>query len=132
MQEFITKSTDVDAKCDELRKRVECYDRNSSTMSVNFTTNRELLTSQLLELKNQNDYLLGRYLSRAQELQNAEIDLPQSVEELQFHCLNLNEKLILVTMAKERLEEALVRESTSSDTTAGGGGPLSPSTTTPA
>lgn len=111
--ELIVKSDRDDAKLNELRKKFDLHARETSSMIESFTTNREFLASQLIELRNENDYLLGQYLSKAQELQSADIDLPQSVDELQFHCLTLNEKLILTTMAKERLEETLAKSTTS-------------------
>jgi len=120
IEEFIVKSDRDDARFNELRKKFETYSRETSSMIENFTTNREVLASQLLDLREENNYLLGKYLSSAQELQRAEIDLPQTVEELQFHCLTLNEKLILTTLAKERLEETLLKNSSvpqSSNTT---------------
>lgn len=109
IEELIAKSESDDAKLAEVKRKFDLYTRETSSMIEHFTTNRELLTSQLVELRNENDYLLSKYLSKASDLQSADIDLPQSVEELQFHCLTLNEKLILTTLAKERLEETLVQ-----------------------
>lgn len=108
IEELIAKSDRDDAKLNELKKRFELYSRETSSMIESFTTNREILTSQLLELRKENDYLLGKYMGKARDLQSEEINLPQNVEELQFHCLTLNEKLILATLAKERLEETLI------------------------
>lgn len=110
IEELIAKSDRDDEKLNELKNKFELYSREASSMIENFTTNREILTSQLLELKKENDYLLGKYIGKARDLQSEEINLPQNVEELQFHCLTLNEKLILATLAKERLEETMVRE----------------------
>jgi predicted nucleic acid-binding Zn-ribbon protein len=118
IEELIAKSDSDDARLNELRKRFEVYSRETSSMIENFTTNREVLTSQLLELRQENDYLLGKYLTKSRDLQSADIDLPQSVEELQFHCLTLYEKLILSTMAKERLEETLMLNTNQSTTAA--------------
>lgn len=130
IEELIANSDCDDAKLTELRRRFDLYTRETSTMIENFTTNRELLASQLTELRKENDYLLGKYLSKARDLQSAEIDLPQNVEELQFHCLTLNEKLILATMAKERLEETLVQStSTLKSTTAVPASSSNPATT---
>lgn len=109
IEELISKSESDDARLNELRKRFELYSRETSSMIENFTTSREVLASQLLELRQENDYLLGKYLTKSRDLQSADIDLPQNVEELQFHCLTLHEKLILSTMAKERLEETLMQ-----------------------
>lgn len=111
IEELIAKSDRDDAKLNELKKKFDLCSRETSSMIENFTTNREILTSQLLELKKENDYLLGKFIGKARDLQSEEINLPQSVEELQFHCLTLNEKLILATLAKERLEETLMRDS---------------------
>ena len=108
---MIANSDRDDAKSSELKKRVGLYSRESSSMIENFTTNREVLASQLLELKRENGYLLGKFIGKARDLQSEEINLPQNVEELQFHRLTLNEKLILATLTKERLEETMVRKS---------------------
>lgn len=113
IEELIKKSDLDDAKLNDLKKRFELYSRETSSMIENFTTNREILTSQLLELRQENDYLLGKFIGKSRDLQNGEINLPQTVDELQFHCLTLNEKLILATMAKEQLEETLMMQTTS-------------------
>jgi chromosome segregation ATPase len=123
IDELITKSSNDDARLGELNRRFELYSRETSAMIENFTTSREILTSQLMELRQENDYLLGKYLTKSRDLQSADISLPQSVEELQFHCLKLYEKLILSTMAKERLEETLMQTQTAA--------PVAPNTATP-
>lgn len=112
IEELIAKSDQDDAKLSELEKRFDLYTREISSMIENFTTNREVLTSQLLDLRYENDYLLGKFMGKSRDLQNGEINLPQTVEDLQFHCLTLNEKLILATLAKEQLEETLMQNST--------------------
>lgn len=109
--ELIAKSDQDDVKISELKRKFELYSRETSSMIENFTTNREVLTSQLLDLRQENDYLLGKFIGKSRDLQNGEINLPQTVEELQFHCLTLNEKLILATLAKEQLEETLMQNS---------------------
>lgn len=109
IEELIAKSDQDDARIGELRKRFDLYSRETASMIESFTTNREILTSQLLELRQENDYLLGKYIGKSRDLQNSEINLPQTVEELQFHCLTLNEKLILATLAKEQLETTLMQ-----------------------
>lgn len=109
IEELIAKSDQDDVKLNELKKRLDLYVNETSSMIESFTTSREVLTSQLLELRQENDYLLGKYIGKSRDLQNEEINLPQTVEELQFHCLTLNEKLILATLAKEQLEETLMR-----------------------
>lgn len=109
IEELIAKSNQDDQSLSELKRRFELYSRETSSMIENFTTNREVLTSQLMELRQENDYLLAKFVGKSRDLQNAEVDLPQTTEELQFLCLTLNEKLILATMAKEELEETLSR-----------------------
>lgn len=111
IEELIAKSDQDDASISELRKRFDLYSSETASMMESFTTNREILTSQILELRQENDYLLGKYIGKSRDLQNSEINLPQTVEELQFHCLTLNEKLILATQAKERLETTLMQNS---------------------
>lgn len=113
IDELVAKSRQDDAKLSELESKFESYVNETSSMIENFTTNREILTSQLLELRKENDHLLGRYIEKGREMQNNEINLPQTVEDLQFHCLMLNEKLLLATLAKEQLEETLIQRSDS-------------------
>lgn len=109
IQELIIKSNQDDAKIMDFQKRIEYYTEETSTMIESFTTNREMLTSQLQHLRYENDFLLGKFLAKSRDLQNEVINLPQTVEELQFHCLRITEKLILATLARERLEESLVQ-----------------------
>lgn len=113
ISELISKSNQDDARLSELRRKFEDYSNETSIMIESFTTNREVLSSQLLELRQENDYLLGKFLSKSRDLQNESINLPQTVDELQFHCLTLNEKLILATLAKEQLEDVIARNSSS-------------------
>lgn len=109
IEELIGKSNQDDAKICDFEKRIEYYAQETSSMIESFTTYRETLTSQLQQLRYENDFLLGKFLAKNRDLQNEIIDLPQTVEELQFYCLHLSEKLILATLAKERLEETLVQ-----------------------
>ena len=118
IEELISKSEQDDNKVNELKKKFDLYSRETSLMIENFTTHREISTSQLLELRKENDILLGKYIGKARDLQGEEINLPQTVDELQFHCLTLNEKLILSTLAKERLEESLIHHSSNQNTAA--------------
>lgn len=113
IEELVSKSKQDDEKLSELERKFESYVNETSSMIENFTTNREILTSQLLELRKENDYLLGKFIEKGREMQNTEINLPQTVDELQFHCLMLNEKLLLATLAKEQLEETLIQRSES-------------------
>lgn len=109
IKELVEKSDQDDIRLSDLKKKFEMFTRETSSMIENFTTNREVLTSQLLELRQENDYLLGKFISRSRDMQSDVIDLPQTIEELQFLCLTLNEKLILVSSAKEQLEETLMQ-----------------------
>lgn len=109
IEELIANSNHDDARLHELQKRIQYYTQETSTMIESFTTHREVLASQLLELRHENDYLLGKFLAKHRDLQNEAIDLPQTMDDLQFYCLNLSEKLILATLAKERLEEKLMQ-----------------------
>lgn len=111
IEELISKSNQDDARILEFQKRVDYYAQETSSMIESFTTNREVLTSQLQQLRYENDFLLGKFLSKSRDLQNESINLPQTVDELQFYCLKLTEKLILSTLAKERLEETLIQGS---------------------
>lgn len=109
IEELISKSNQDDAKIMEFHKRIEYYAEETSSMIESFTTNREVLSSQLQQLRYENDFLLGKFLAKSRDLQNEVIDLPQTVDELQFYCLRITEKLILATLARERLEESLVQ-----------------------
>lgn len=109
IEELIAKSNQDDAKISDFEKRIEYYAEETSSMIESFTTSRETLSSQMQHLRYENDLLLGKFLAKNRELQNEIINLPQTVEELQFYCLNLSERLILATLAKERLEETIMQ-----------------------
>ena len=70
IEELIAKSDQDDAKLQELKKKFELYSHETSSMIENFTTNREVLTSQLLDPRQENDYLFGKYMGKSRDLQN--------------------------------------------------------------
>ncbi|XP_077510898.1 rab GTPase-binding effector protein 1-like isoform X4 [Amblyomma americanum] len=65
------------------------------------------LRDQAQRLEDENNQLLGRYVAKARQLQDEPINLPDSLEELRFQCLQLQEDLIKVQLDKETLEENL-------------------------
>lgn len=112
IEELIAKSDQDDSKLNELGKKLERYTSETASMINKFTINKGVLEHELSQLRKENDWLLAKYIEKSRDLQASEIDLPQTVEALQWHCLNLNEKLILATIAKEHLEETLIQRST--------------------
>ncbi|KAL3222241.1 hypothetical protein MRX96_050046 [Rhipicephalus microplus] len=65
------------------------------------------LRDEAERLSRENQQLLGRYVAKARQLQDQPINLPDSLEELRFQCLQLQEDLIKVQLDKETLEENL-------------------------
>lgn len=45
-------------------------------------------------LQEENDFLIGKHSQHAEQLQNETINLPDTVQELQFACLKLREDVI--------------------------------------
>ncbi|CAG9136747.1 unnamed protein product [Plutella xylostella] len=66
------------------------------------TVQRETLQETLDTLQRDNDMLVGKYTKKALELQNEDINLPDTVEELQEHCLKLREELIISALGREQ------------------------------
>lgn len=56
------------------------------------------------------DKLLGKHRQLADQMRNEFIDLPESQDDLQLHCLKLREELIDERAAKEHLDESLKSE----------------------
>ncbi|EEC10028.1 conserved hypothetical protein, partial [Ixodes scapularis] len=68
------------------------------------------LKDKALRVEQDNHQLLGRYVVRARALQDQPINLPDSMEDLRFQYLQLQEDLIKVQLDKEKLEETLRSE----------------------
>lgn len=107
--ELIAKSDQDDVRLNELKRKFDAFIRENTVILESHQKNREVFTKKIHELRRENDFLLGKFITQSQEIQDDEINLPQKVEDLQFHCLTLRENLILATMAKERLEQTLLQ-----------------------
>ncbi|CAN7987762.1 unnamed protein product, partial [Ixodes pacificus] len=68
------------------------------------------LRDKAQRVEQDNHQLLGRYVVRARALQDQPINLPDSMEDLRFQYLQLQEDLIKVQLDKEKLEETLRSE----------------------
>lgn len=71
---------------------------------------REKIVRELKRLQDENDNLVGKYSSKAEEMQNEIIDLPEQMEDIHLLLLRYREELITSKLAKERLEEKLKSE----------------------
>ncbi|XP_070390254.1 rab GTPase-binding effector protein 1-like isoform X3 [Dermacentor albipictus] len=120
-QRFADSATDVQHQVSELQARLGASEAalaetQQAHAEVSQQANEELsrLHAQLVSLRDQaerlsqeNQQLLGRYVAKARQLQDQPINLPDSLEELRFQCLQLQEDLIKVQLDKETLEENL-------------------------
>lgn len=120
-QRFADSATDVQQQVSELQSRLGASEAAlAETQQAHAEcaqqANEELsrLHAQLVTLRDQserltreNQQLLGRYVAKARQLQDQPINLPDSLEELRFQCLQLQEDLIKVQLDKETLEENL-------------------------
>ena len=55
---------------------------------------RKTVSTELIRLQEENDFLVGKHSLHAEQLQNEMINLPDNLQELQYVCLNLREDLI--------------------------------------
>uniref|UniRef100_L7M9H3 FYVE-type domain-containing protein n=1 Tax=Rhipicephalus pulchellus TaxID=72859 RepID=L7M9H3_RHIPC len=120
-QRFADSATDVQQQVSELQSRLGASEAALAETQQAHTecsqrANEELsrLHAQLVRLRDEaerlsreNQQLLGRYVAKARQLQDQPINLPDSLEELRFQCLQLQEDLIKVQLDKETLEENL-------------------------
>ncbi|XP_049520059.1 rab GTPase-binding effector protein 1 isoform X3 [Dermacentor silvarum] len=120
-QRFADSATDVQHQVSELQARLGASEAalaetQQAHAECSQQTHEELsrLHAQLVSLRDQaerlsqeNQQLLGRYVAKARQLQDQPINLPDSLEELRFQCLQLQEDLIKVQLDKETLEENL-------------------------
>ncbi|XP_046645690.1 rab GTPase-binding effector protein 1-like isoform X2 [Daphnia pulicaria] len=65
---------------------------------------RQSVSTELVRLQEENDFLVGKHSLHAEQLQNEMINLPDNLQELQYVCLNLREDFIAAKVAKEALE----------------------------
>lgn len=103
----------------ELNKRTLCAEQDLEELKDKFkaaysevvdrlkllTREREKVHERLVTLQKENDYLVGKYSEHSTKLQNEEINLPNTVEELQEKLLKLQEDLIIAKVGKEVLQE---------------------------
>nr|XP_037288279.1 rab GTPase-binding effector protein 1-like isoform X4 [Rhipicephalus microplus] len=120
-QRFADSATDVQQQVSELQSRLGASEAalaetQQAHAECSQQANEELsrLHAQLVRLRDEaerlsreNQQLLGRYVAKARQLQDQPINLPDSLEELRFQCLQLQEDLIKVQLDKETLEENL-------------------------
>ncbi|XP_022242790.1 rab GTPase-binding effector protein 1-like isoform X2 [Limulus polyphemus] len=123
-QKFNLAAEDVMKQVSELFKTFEDKEKYISELRSEYTscyndvydklkqlvTEREEMRTRLSKLYEENSSLLGKHIARAQQLQNEEINLPNTVEEMQFLYLKLQEDLITALIAKEKIEEGLKSE----------------------
>lgn len=120
-QRFADSATDVQQQVSELQSRLSAAEaslaevqRAHAEASQRAQAELGRLQAQLVVLReeserltSENQQLLGRYVAKARQLQDQTINLPDSLEELRFQCLQLQEDLIKVQLDKEGLEENL-------------------------
>ncbi|KAH9376573.1 hypothetical protein HPB48_002526 [Haemaphysalis longicornis] len=120
-QRFADSATDVQQQVSELQSRLSAAEASLAEAQrahaeVSQWAQAEVgrlqahlvsLRDESLRLSSENQQLLGRYVAKARQLQDQPINLPDSLEELRFQCLQLQEDLIKVQLDKESLEENL-------------------------
>lgn len=74
------------------------------------TESREQVHKELNRLQTENDSLIGKHSKTAQQLQNEDINLPSSLEEMQLLLLKYREEIIQAKVAKEHTEDTLKGE----------------------
>ncbi|XP_059092161.1 rab GTPase-binding effector protein 1-like [Tigriopus californicus] len=77
---------------------------------LSLTTDREKIVRELKRLQDEVDLLVGKHHSRAEEMQNEMINLPEKTEDMHLLLLKYGEDLITTKVAKERLEERMRSE----------------------
>ncbi|XP_015365626.1 PREDICTED: RUN and FYVE domain-containing protein 2 [Diuraphis noxia] len=73
------------------------------------TENGAKMKQRILKLEEENHNLKEKHMKFSVQLQNEEINLPSSVEELQEYLLKRNEELISMSIVKESIEEEFNR-----------------------
>ncbi|CAG5123472.1 unnamed protein product, partial [Candidula unifasciata] len=74
------------------------------------TESREEVQRELTKLQEENDSLVNKYSKTAQQLQNEDISLPNTPEEMELLLLKYREEIISAKVAKEHAEEMLINE----------------------
>ena len=118
-EKFVQEAKDCEKAIEKLQTKLSTANYEISQLKCAFNDQRRVLTEKLEQLKkmnlqlshnlsnlqNENARLLGRFIEKSKQLQREAIDLPQTLEDVQFYCLKIREDLISVSIAKEKIEE---------------------------
>ena len=118
-EKFVQEAKECEKIIDKLQTKLATANYEVSQLKCAFNENRKCFNEKLEELKqlnlrlnfnlknlrNENARLLGCFVVKSKQLHSEAIDLPQTLEEVQFYCLKIREDLISVSLAKEKLEE---------------------------
>lgn len=110
VNDLFKKQEESEKILSQIRKDYESCCKEFVEYQKKFGAERESLKSDLTRLQNDNKMLLGKHIAKAQQMTNEDIDLPNSLEDLQFYCLQKQEELITTVAAKESMEESLRSE----------------------
>lgn len=89
----------------ELKKTLEQFQKNVTEELCKLTRNREEVQRHLTALQAENENLVGKQSKHSQQLQSESINMPNTVEELQFSLLRMREDLITAKIAQEVAQE---------------------------
>lgn len=99
---------DSESNFEQLQKNFNDSKVDISNELMRLTDEREFVHRHLEMLQRDNDILSGKYIEHSQILQNQEINLPNTVEELQERLLNNTENLIEAKIGCEHAEQEMV------------------------
>lgn len=86
------------------------FEKRSNELVSELIQQVDTLKREFERLAKANKMLLGKYLKKSQELFSEDISMPQSLDELQFYCLQLREDLITAISSREAIENKLKSE----------------------
>ncbi|XP_029169800.1 rab GTPase-binding effector protein 1 isoform X2 [Nylanderia fulva] len=89
----------------ELKKSFELFQKSVTEELCRLTRNREEVQRHLTALQAENENLVGKQSKHSQQLQSESINMPNTVEELQFSLLRMREDLITAKIAQEVAQE---------------------------
>lgn len=89
----------------ELKKTFEQFQKSVTEELCKLTRNREEVQRHLTALQAENENLVGKQSKHSQQLQSESINMPNTVEELQFSLLRMREDLITAKIAQEVAQE---------------------------
>ncbi|RWS05649.1 rab GTPase-binding effector protein 1-like protein [Dinothrombium tinctorium] len=110
-EKFIKEAKETEKQIQDLESRLSesnlftIYYNEANEKIATVRSLNDKLQNHLRTMMSENEALLGRYIVKSQELQSEVINLPQDINEMQFHCLKLREDLITALTIKERNEE---------------------------